>query len=244
MSVASKKSSKPIDRPFAPALLRKARAVAESYQIILHQEDGEYYGRSVELPNVMNDGPTPDKCVEATRDILTTAIAYARSPPYPSPPSTDKKRTEQSTRRDRRGKTHSGSGAEQGVSRPVRFCSQPEPAKSAVDRFIKRTVCEGIEFMQIITKDIDIRVDDSVMRMYVAARSPRKAKPPLRASTPASSSIPRFSNSPAPFAGRLSVWPVMALSSPRRKSTTVSSRPRRRHAVRRHRPHVGQRRRP
>jgi predicted RNase H-like HicB family nuclease len=96
MFVKLKKQSKAIDRPFAAGVLRKARAIAESYQIVLHQEDGEYYGRSVELPNVMNDGKTPDECVEATRDILTTAIAYMlECGQVPPPASTEQKRTEQ-----------------------------------------------------------------------------------------------------------------------------------------------------
>ena len=96
MSATSKKSSKAIDRPFSSEILRKARAIAESYQIVLHQEDGEYYGRAVELPNVMNDGSTPDHCVKATRDILTTTIAYLlESGQVPPPPATEKKRTEQ-----------------------------------------------------------------------------------------------------------------------------------------------------
>jgi len=91
-----KRRSKAIDRPFAREILRKARIIAESYQIVLHQEDGEYYGRSVELPNVMNDGATPDQCVKATRDILTTAIAYMlESGQVPPPAATEQKRTEQ-----------------------------------------------------------------------------------------------------------------------------------------------------
>jgi predicted RNase H-like HicB family nuclease len=72
----SKESSNAIGRPFPAALLRKARIIAESYQIILHEEDGEYYGRAVEWPNVMNDGRTPNQCIAATREFLTTAIAY------------------------------------------------------------------------------------------------------------------------------------------------------------------------
>jgi predicted RNase H-like HicB family nuclease len=96
MSVASKKRSKAIDRPFAPDLLRKARAIAESYQIILHEEDGDYYGRAVEMPNVMNDGATPDECVKATREILTTAIAYLlETGQAPPAPASERKRTEQ-----------------------------------------------------------------------------------------------------------------------------------------------------
>ena len=96
MSETSRKSSKPINRPFPPAILRKARAIAQTYQIVLHQEDGEYYGRSVEMPNIMNDGATPDQCVKATRDILTTAIAYMLETGQ-APPSaaSEQKRTEQ-----------------------------------------------------------------------------------------------------------------------------------------------------
>jgi predicted RNase H-like HicB family nuclease len=96
MSSKSAKRSKAIDRPFDPEILRRARKIADSYQIILHYEDGEYYGRGLELPNVMNDGKTPDECVAATRDILTTAVAYmleiGETPP---PPASEKKRTEQ-----------------------------------------------------------------------------------------------------------------------------------------------------
>jgi predicted RNase H-like HicB family nuclease len=96
MSETSRKSSKAIDRPFSPAILRKARAIAQTYQIVLHQEDGEYYGRSVEMPNIMNDGATPDQCVKATRDILTTAIAYMLETGQAPPPSaSEQKRTEQ-----------------------------------------------------------------------------------------------------------------------------------------------------
>jgi predicted RNase H-like HicB family nuclease len=96
MSSKSVKSSKAINRPFDAEILRRARKIAESYQIILHHEDGEYYGRGLELPNVMNDGKTPDECVAATRDILTTAVAYMlETGETPPPPASEKKRTEQ-----------------------------------------------------------------------------------------------------------------------------------------------------
>jgi predicted RNase H-like HicB family nuclease len=96
MSSKSAKRSKAIDRPFDPDILRRARRIANSYQIVLHYEDGEYYGRGLELPNVMNDGKTPDECVAATRDILTTAVAYMlETGETPPPPASDRKRTEQ-----------------------------------------------------------------------------------------------------------------------------------------------------
>ncbi|MGD1276105.1 MAG: type II toxin-antitoxin system HicB family antitoxin [Tepidisphaeraceae bacterium] len=96
MSSKSGKSSKAIDRPFDPDVLRRARKIAESYQIVIQFEDGEYYGRGVELPNAMNDGKTPDECVAATRDILTTLVAYMlENGETPPPPASENKRTEQ-----------------------------------------------------------------------------------------------------------------------------------------------------
>jgi predicted RNase H-like HicB family nuclease len=98
MSARSRKSSKAtkIDRPFERELLAKAREIAESYQIILHFEDGEYYGRGLELPTVMNDGKTPDECVRNTRDILTTVVAHMlENGEAPPPPASERTRTEQ-----------------------------------------------------------------------------------------------------------------------------------------------------
>jgi predicted RNase H-like HicB family nuclease len=95
-SARSRSSSKKIDRPFDPAILRRAREIAEGYQIILNFEEGLYYGRGLELPNAMNHGKTPDECVKATRDILTTVVAYmlecGQTPPLPA---SENKRTEQ-----------------------------------------------------------------------------------------------------------------------------------------------------
>jgi predicted RNase H-like HicB family nuclease len=96
MSGKSRKCSKAIDRPFDQKILARAREIAESYQLILHFEDGEYYGRAVEMPHVMNDGKTPDECVAATRDILTTAIAYMlETGQVPPSPASEDRRTQQ-----------------------------------------------------------------------------------------------------------------------------------------------------
>jgi len=92
----SPKSRKAIDRPFERGVLERAAKIAASYQIIIQFEDGEYYGRGLELPNVMNDGKTPDECVEKTRDILTTAVAYLlETGQTPPSPASENKRTEQ-----------------------------------------------------------------------------------------------------------------------------------------------------
>ena len=48
------------------------------------------------MPQVMNDGKTPDECVEKTRDILTTAVAYMlEQGQVPPAPAAENRRTEQ-----------------------------------------------------------------------------------------------------------------------------------------------------
>ena len=65
-----------LSRPFAPAILERARKIASAYQIIIKPEDGEYYGRGLELPGAMSDGKTPDQCVASTRDAMVTMVAF------------------------------------------------------------------------------------------------------------------------------------------------------------------------
>ena len=75
MCAKSRKSSKAIDRPFAADVLRRAAELARQYQVILEFDDGEWFGRGLELPGAMGDGKTPDKCVAATRDAMVSAVA-------------------------------------------------------------------------------------------------------------------------------------------------------------------------
>jgi predicted RNase H-like HicB family nuclease len=96
MSSKSKNSRKAIDRPFASTVVKQAKEVAAAYQIIIQFQGGEYFGRGLELPYVMNDGKTPDECVAATRDSLVTAVAHmleiGEKPPAPA---SDRIRSEQ-----------------------------------------------------------------------------------------------------------------------------------------------------
>jgi predicted RNase H-like HicB family nuclease len=75
MSGKSKESAKAVDRPFAPRVWKEAERIAEAYQIILHCEDGHWYGRGLELPHVFGDGKTVDQCMEDTREALCGAVA-------------------------------------------------------------------------------------------------------------------------------------------------------------------------
>src|SRR5687767_12730777 len=96
MPAKLKSSSKAIDRPFDSAILRRAKSVAAQYQIVLQFEDGEYYGRGLEMPYVMNDGKTPDECVKATRESLAVAVAVLlEEGEMPPAPASGGKRSEQ-----------------------------------------------------------------------------------------------------------------------------------------------------
>lgn len=87
-SVKSSKPSKAIDRPFDPRLVKRAKEIAGYYQVILQMEDGEYFGRCLELPLVMGDGKTADACVASVREALKVTLAYmleeGQTPPVPA----------------------------------------------------------------------------------------------------------------------------------------------------------------
>jgi predicted RNase H-like HicB family nuclease len=90
-NVAAKRDTRnAIDRPFAPDILRRAKELAGKFQIVVRfdEEEGEYYGRGLELPNALGDGATPDACVTSTREAMVALIAFmlerGERPPSPS----------------------------------------------------------------------------------------------------------------------------------------------------------------
>ncbi len=88
--------SKNLDRPFDKKILATARKIAAQYEVIMSFEDGEWYGRGVEMPTVFGDGKTPNDCVENTREGFVAAIAYLLETGQPVPaPANEGKRTEQ-----------------------------------------------------------------------------------------------------------------------------------------------------
>jgi predicted RNase H-like HicB family nuclease len=92
----SKTSRNPVNRPFDPAILRRAAEIAGKYQVILQLEGDDYIGRGLELPNAFEDGKTPDECVSKTREMFVTAVAtMLEDGEVPPPPASEGKRTEQ-----------------------------------------------------------------------------------------------------------------------------------------------------
>src|SRR2546423_795083 len=79
MSTTAKRKRPPeahIRRPFDPRVLRRARAIADRYQLVLWQEDGRWFAHGVEEPGTFGDGRTIARCVKDTREALPATVAY------------------------------------------------------------------------------------------------------------------------------------------------------------------------
>ena len=61
--------------------------MAERYQSVIWFENGEYYGRGLELPWTFEDGKTPDECFTKLREALAQTVAFmldqGQTPPSP-----------------------------------------------------------------------------------------------------------------------------------------------------------------
>lgn len=72
----SRASNQRLDRPFDPALWKKAKRVAGTYTLVITPEpDVGYFGRTVEMPLVMGDGPTHAECAAQVLEATTLAVA-------------------------------------------------------------------------------------------------------------------------------------------------------------------------
>ncbi len=94
----AKTKQKALNRPFKKSILKRAEAVATQYQIIIgfDDEEGEYYGRGLELPLAMGNGKTIEACMKSTRKAIVAVLAtlLENNQPIPSPAS-EGARTEQ-----------------------------------------------------------------------------------------------------------------------------------------------------
>jgi predicted RNase H-like HicB family nuclease len=98
MPAKSKKSpgGRKIDRPIAAEVMERAQAIARQYQVIVNSEEGQWFGRGLELPRVFGDGKTANQCVENTRQALAVAVAFMlEEGERPPTPATEGRRTMQ-----------------------------------------------------------------------------------------------------------------------------------------------------
>jgi predicted RNase H-like HicB family nuclease len=96
VSAKSKSSKKYPHRPFDPAILRRAEAIADKYQLVIWKEEGYYYGHGVELPNSYGDGKTVAACAADTREAFVATVAtLLELGEEPPPPAIEEIRSEQ-----------------------------------------------------------------------------------------------------------------------------------------------------
>ena len=62
-------------REFSPEIIVRATEIVSRYRTQIWFEDGEYYGRGVELPNAMSDGKTTEQCIRNTKEAMITTVA-------------------------------------------------------------------------------------------------------------------------------------------------------------------------
>lgn len=83
-------------RPFDPAILAQAKKIAADYEIVMWFEDGEWYGRGLELPHTYGDGKTPAACIASVRQGLVVTVAtMIEDGDRPPVPARTGERTEQ-----------------------------------------------------------------------------------------------------------------------------------------------------
>ena len=79
---------KRISTPFTAPILSAAQKIVDTYNLVLSQEHGEWYGHALEYPEAMGDGPDVAACVAATRQALLAGVATmleaGETPPRPA----------------------------------------------------------------------------------------------------------------------------------------------------------------
>jgi len=66
---------KNISAPFAAPVLAAAQKIVDSYNLVLGQEDGEWYEHALEYPEAMGHGASLSECVARTRRALLAGVA-------------------------------------------------------------------------------------------------------------------------------------------------------------------------
>lgn len=70
-------------------VLRKAEKLVDGYKIVIEpHKEGGFVGSAVEFPTAFAKGKTREKCLEATKEVLTAAVAtmihLGGTPPAPA----------------------------------------------------------------------------------------------------------------------------------------------------------------
>jgi predicted RNase H-like HicB family nuclease len=83
-------------RPFDPAILDRAKRIADDYEIVMWFEDGQWYAHGLELPHTYGDGKTPAACISSVREgLMATVATMLEDGERPPAPARTGERTEQ-----------------------------------------------------------------------------------------------------------------------------------------------------
>lgn len=76
-----------LHRPLDPARMAEGRKLAQRYQIVIWNEDGQFFGRGLELPYTFEDAPTAEECItklrEAMAETVELMLEMGQQPPVP-----------------------------------------------------------------------------------------------------------------------------------------------------------------
>ena len=80
---------KDLKKILTPAVLRKAQKLVDGYRIVIEPSGkAGFVGSAVEFPTAFARGKTREKCLKATREVLTAAVAtmihLGGTPPAPA----------------------------------------------------------------------------------------------------------------------------------------------------------------
>ena len=80
---------KDLKKILTPAVLREAEKLVDGYKIVIEpQKESGFVGSAVEFPTAFAKGKTREKCLKATKEVLTAAVAtmihLGGTPPQPA----------------------------------------------------------------------------------------------------------------------------------------------------------------
>jgi len=80
---------KDLKKILTPTVLREAEKLVDGYKIVIEpQKESGFVGSAVEFPTAFAKGKTREKCLKATKEVLTAAVAtmihLGGTPPQPA----------------------------------------------------------------------------------------------------------------------------------------------------------------
>lgn len=80
---------KDLKKILTPTVLREAEKLVDGYKIVIEPQKGSgFVGSAVEFPTAFAKGKTREKCLKATKEVLTAAVAtmihLGGTPPQPA----------------------------------------------------------------------------------------------------------------------------------------------------------------